>query len=147
MSADYERDAETVKVSDLSPYSRRVYTVVKVVSKTEPREVTSRRDMSTHRVAEALVGDETGSIYMTLWDDVIDAVEEEQVLNVKDAYVNLFQGSMRLNLGRYGSYEVMEEAPFEEVNLDNNLSSQTYEQQRGFGRRRSDRYGRTRRRY
>lgn len=146
MSTDYEREAEAVKVGDLSPYSRRVYTVVKIISKTEPREVTSRRDMSTHRVAEALVGDETGSLYMTLWDETIDAVEEGQVLNVKDAYINLFQGSMRLNLGRYGSYEVMEEAPFDEVNLDNNLSSRTYDQQRGFGRRR-DRFGRSRRRY
>ncbi|MFB0557830.1 MAG: hypothetical protein ACETVY_01815 [Candidatus Bathyarchaeia archaeon] len=146
MSADYEREAETVKVGDLSPYSRRVYTVIKVISKTEPREVTSRSDLSTHRVAEALVGDETGSLYMTLWDETIDAVDEGQVLNVKDAYINLFQGSMRLNLGRYGSYEVMEEASFDEVNLDNNLSSRVYDQPRGFDRRR-DRYGRSRRRY
>lgn len=147
MSTQDERDVEKIKVGDLNSYSRRVYTVVKVTSKTEAREVTSRRDMSTHRVAEALVGDETGSVYLTLWDDVLDAVEEGQVLNIKDAYINLFRGSMRLNLGRYGSYEVLDEAPFEEVNLDNNLSSRVFEQQqRGFGRDR-DRYGRSRRRY
>jgi replication factor A1 len=147
MSTQDERDVEKIKVGDLNSYSRRVYTVVKVMSVTEAREVTSRRDMSTHRVAEALVGDETGSVYLTLWDDVLDAVEEGQVLNIKDAYINLFRGSMRLNLGRYGSYEVLDEAPFEEVNLDNNLSSRVFEQQqRGFGRDR-DRYGRSRRRY
>jgi replication factor A1 len=147
MSTQDERDVEKIKVGDLNSYSRRVYTVVKVMSKTEAREVTSRRDMSTHRVAEALVGDETGSVYLTLWDDVLDAVEEGQVLNIKDAYINLFRGSMRLNLGRYGSYEVLDEAPFEEVNLDNNLSSRVFEQQqRGYGRDR-DRYGRSRRRY
>lgn len=146
MSTHDERDVATVKVGDLNSYSRKVYTVVKVMSVAEPREVTSRSDMSTHRVAEALVGDDTGSIYMTLWDDVIDAVEEGQVLNVKDAYINLFRGSMRLNLGRYGSYDVLDEAPFEEVNLDNNLSSRVFEQQRGFGRG-IDRYGRQRRRY
>jgi replication factor A1 len=147
MSTQDERDVEKIKVGDLNSYSRRVYTVVKVMSVTEAREVTSRRDMSTHRVAEALVGDETGSVYLTLWDDVLDAVEEGQVLNIKDAYINLFRGSMRLNLGRYGSYEVLDEAPFEEVNLDNNLSSRVFEQQqRGYGRDR-DRYGRSRRRY
>jgi replication factor A1 len=147
MSTQDERDVEKIKVGNLNSYSRRVYTVVKVMSKTEAREVTSRRDMSTHRVAEALVGDETGSVYLTLWDDVLDAVEEGQVLNIKDAYINLFRGSMRLNLGRYGSYEVLDEAPFEEVNLDNNLSSRVFEQQqRGYGRDR-DRYGRSRRRY
>ncbi len=147
MSTSDERDVEMVKVGDLNSYSRKVYTIVKVTSITEAREVTSRRDMSTHRVAEAMVGDETGSVYMTLWDDVLDAVEEGQVLNVKDAYVNLFRGSMRLNLGRYGSYDVVDEAPFEDVNLDNNLSSKVFEQQpRGYDRGR-DRYGRGRRRY
>lgn len=144
MSTNDERDVATVNVENLNSYSRKVNTVVKVVSVAEAREVTSRRDMSTHRVAEALVGDDTGSIYMTLWDDVIDAVEDDQVLNIKDAYVKLFRGSMRLNLGRYGSYEVLDEAPFEEVNLDNNLSSRVFERQRGRGR---DRYGRQRRRY
>ena len=141
-----ESDAEPVKVGDLNSYSRRVYTTVKVVSKTEEREVTSRSDMSTHRVAEALVGDETGTIYMTLWDNVVDEIEEDMVLDVKDAYVNLFKGSMRLNLGRYGSYEVVDEAPFDDVDLENNLSSKVFEQQRGYGRGR-DRGGRGRRRY
>lgn len=141
-----EKDSEPVKVGDLNSYSRRVYTTVKVISKTEEREVTSRSDMSTHRVAEALVGDETGTIYMTLWDNVVDEIDEDMVLDVKDAYVNLFKGSMRLNLGRYGSYEVVDEAPFDDVDLENNLSSKVFEQQRGYGRGR-DRGGRGRRRY
>lgn len=145
MSTREESDAEMIKVGDLNSYSRRVYTVVKVMSKTEVREVTSRKDMSTHRVAEALVADDTGSVYLTLWDDVLDEIEEGQILNIKDAYVNLFRGSMRLNLGRYGTYDVLEEAPFEDVNLDNNLSSKVFEQQRGgYGRQRDRGYGRRR---
>ncbi len=105
--------------------------------------------MSTHRVAEALIADETGSIYLTLWDDVLDAVEDDQIMNIKDAYVNLFRGSMRLNLGRYGSYELMDEAPFEDVDLDNNLSSKVFERQpRGYDRGRGRGYGQgNRRRY
>jgi len=146
MSTYDEKDAEPVKVGTLNSYSRKVYATVKVISKTEEREVTSRSDMSTHRVAEALVGDETGTIYMTLWDNVLDEIQDDMVLEVKDAYVNLFKGSMRLNLGRYGSYEVIDEAPFDDVNLENNLSSKVFEQQRGYGRGR-DRGGRDRRRY
>jgi len=150
MAVHEDDSAELVKVGSLNSYSRRVYTVVKVVSKTEPREVTSRVDSSSHRVAEALVGDDTGSIYLTLWDDAIDEVKEEQVLDIKNAYVNLFRGSMRLNLGRYGSYEVAESAPFDDVNLDNNLSSKQFEQRRDYGRGgfggRDRRYG-SRRRY
>ena len=152
MAENEERDAELVKVGDLNSYSRRVNTIVKVVSKTDEREVTSRLDQSSHRVAEALVGDDSGSIYLTLWDDIIDEIEEGQILTVSNAYVNLFRGSMRLNLGRFGSYELAESAPFEEVNLDNNLSNKQFEQRRDYGRggyggrdRRSG--GRSRRRY
>ncbi len=147
MSTYDEKDAEPVKIGELNSYSRKVYATVKVISKTEEREVTSRSDMSTHRVAEALVGDETGTIYMTLWDNVLDEIQDDMVLEVKDAYVNLFKGSMRLNLGRYGSYEVIDEAPFDDVNLENNLSSKVFEQQRGYGRGRDRGGGRDRRRY
>ncbi len=148
MASD-DNEVDMVKIGNLTQYSRKIYTVAKVVSKTEEREVTSRSDMSTHRVAEALVADETGSIYLTLWDDVLDQVEDDQILNIKDAYVNLFRGSMRLNLGRYGSYELLEEAPFDDVDLDNNLSSKVFERQpRGYDRGRGRGYGQSsRRRY
>ncbi|MBC8225256.1 hypothetical protein H8E65_11745 [Candidatus Bathyarchaeota archaeon] len=148
MASD-DNEVDLVKIGNLTQYSRKVYTVAKVISKTEEREVTSRSDMSTHRVAEALVADDTGSIYLTLWDDVLDQVEDDQILNIKDAYINLFRGSMRLNLGRYGSYELLDEAPFEDVDLDNNLSSKVFERQpsgydrgrgRGYGRSQSRRY-------
>jgi replication factor A1 len=142
MASD-DNEVDMVKIGNLTQYSRKVYTVAKVISKTEEREVTSRSDMSTHRVAEALIADETGSIYLTLWDDVLDQVEDDQILNIKDAYVNLFRGSMRLNLGRYGSYELLDEAPFEDVDLDNNLSSKVFERQpRGYDRSRGRGYSR-----
>ena len=142
MASD-DNEVDMVKIGNLTQYSRKVYTVAKVISKTEEREVTSRSDMSTHRVAEALVADETGSVYLTLWDDVLDQVEDDQILNIKDAYVNLFRGSMRLNLGRYGSYELLDEAPFEDVDLDNNLSSKVFERQpRGYDRGRGRGYSR-----
>lgn len=130
-----EKSKELVKIGELNQYSRQVNTVAKVVSKTEPREVTSRVDQTTHRVGEALIGDDTGVIYLTLWDNAFDEVQEGQTLNIKNGFVNLFRGSMRLNLGRYGTSEVVEESPISEVNLDNNLSSQQFEQpQRRFDR-------------
>ena len=129
-----------VKVGDLTQYSRSVNTVVKVISKTEPRDVTSRADQSAHKVCEALVADETGSVYMTLWDEKIDEIEDDSVIGITNGYINLFRGSIRLNLGRYGSYEVLEEAPFEDVNLENNLSSKVFEQRDRYGGRRPRRY-------
>jgi replication factor A1 len=121
--------AVNVKVESLDPESRQVNVTVKVVSKGQPRETTSRRDGSTHRVVDALVGDETGSVYLTLWDDNIDKVKESETITVKNGYVSLFRGSMRLNIGRYGSLETGAQA-IENVNADNNLSNKEFPQER-----------------
>jgi len=122
-----------VKVGELTPNSKAVNVTTKVVSKGEVRSITSGRDYSPHKVADALVGDETGCIYLNLWDDNIDKVKEGETLNIKNGYVNLFRGSMRLNIGRYGSFETVTESPIKEVNTQNNLSSKQYEQERRFG--------------
>jgi replication factor A1 len=128
-----EAPSERVKVETLSPRSRRIYSTVKVVSKNPIREVSSRRDGSQHKVTEVLVGDETGSVFLTLWDDAIEQVNEGDIVDIDNAYVTLFRGNMRLNLGRFGSMTPSEEN-MEEVNTENNLSNQQFEQE-GYGRR------------
>ena len=130
-----------MKIGDLKSFSRKVYTVVKVISKGESREVTSRNDNSTHEVCEVLIADDTGSVYLTLWDEKIHEVNEDMIIKLDNAYVNVFRGSMRLNLGKYGDYSVLEEAPFDEVDLENNVSAQKveYDQRRPYGRGGPDR--------
>jgi ssDNA-binding replication factor A large subunit len=135
---NFEEEGGPTKVADLNQYSRQINVVVKVISKTDVREVVTRNDETQHRVCEALVADDTGAIYLTLWDDAVDKVEEDQVIAISNAYMNTFRGSMRLNIGRYGSYEVLNEVPWSgEVNLENNLSAKQVEYegtQRGFSR-------------
>jgi replication factor A1 len=123
-----------VKIGELTPNSKAVNVTAKVVSKGEVRSTQSGRDMTTHRVADALVGDETGCIYLNLWDDNIEKVKEGDTLNIKNGYINLFRGNMRLNIGRYGSFEIVIESQIKEVNTENNLSSKQYEQERRFER-------------
>ena len=123
-SAMVERE-DLTKVGELGLGLRGVNVVVKVVSKGDVKEVYSRRDGSTHRVSDVLVGDETGSIILTAWDDVIDRLVEGNTIIVKNGYVSLFRGSMRLNVGRFGSIEDSD-VEIGEVNLDNNLSERRY---------------------
>ena len=118
-----------VKVDSLNPQSRQLNLTVKVVKKGEARETVSRSDGSSHKVVDALVGDETGAIYMTLWDDNIEKVKDGDIIDVKNGYVSLFKGSMRLNIGRFGSFEASQ-AAIAEVNDKNNLSDKTFEQER-----------------
>ncbi|MGQ9529839.1 MAG: hypothetical protein ACUVQX_00225 [Candidatus Bathycorpusculaceae bacterium] len=133
------RQPVDVKVGELTPNSRAVNVTAKVVSKSEIRNIATGRDGAPHRVCDALVGDETGCVYLTLWDDNIEKVNEGDTIKIGNGYITLFRGNMRLNVGRYGSLEVAKEALAGEVNTENNLSSKVYEQERrpfrGRGRR------------
>jgi replication factor A1 len=143
------REPVDVKVGELTPTSRAVNVVAKAVSKSEVRNIAAGRDGAAHRVCDALVGDDTGCIYLTLWDDNIEKVNEGDTVMVKNGYINLFRGNMRLNVGRYGTLEIAEQ-PYEgEVNTENNLSSKVYERPRRpyRGRSYSGRRGGYRRRY
>jgi len=130
------RQPVDVKVGELTPASRAVNVTAKVVSKSEVRNIATGRDGAPHRVCDALVGDETGCVYLTLWDDNIEKVNEGDTITVGNGYVTLFRGNMRLNVGRYGTLVVAEEALAGEVNTENNLSTKVYEQQRRPFRRR-----------
>jgi len=110
-----------VKIGELSPRSRGVNLVAKVVSKSPERVVSSQYDQTEHRLSEALIADETGAINLVLWDDKIDQVSEGDVIKVSNGFIKLFRGRMQLNLGRYGSVEVTD-AEIGEVNVENNLS-------------------------
>ncbi len=110
-----------MNIGELRPYSKKVDLTARVVSKNEPREVTSKLDNSTHRVTEALVGDETGTVLLTLWDNAIDLVQAEKVYKISNAYTSLFKNSLRVNIGRYGKIEESKEK-IGEINEKNNIS-------------------------
>ncbi|MBS7609729.1 hypothetical protein KEJ19_04045 [Candidatus Bathyarchaeota archaeon] len=116
-----ERTPKNVKVESLSPNSRGIDISVRVVSKGAVRET-----MGGRKVADALVGDETGCIFLTLWEDDIGRVNEGETITIKNGYTSLFRGSMRLNIGRYGSFSTAE-TPISEVKTDNNLSERRLE--------------------
>jgi replication factor A1 len=128
----FENKKEPVeaKVGDLTPQSKAVNVTAKVVSKTEMREIPMGRDGSPHKVSDALIGDETGVVYLTLWDDNIEKVNDGDTVRIENGYVTLFKGNIRLNIGKYGKLEPAT-APLEaEVHTENNVSSKTYEQER-----------------
>jgi len=83
--------SELRKIENLTPRSREVNASVQIVSITPVREVRPRRDYLPHRIFDALVGDETASIYLTLWDDNIDKINEEAALRIENGHVKLFR--------------------------------------------------------
>ena len=114
-----------MKVESLKPSFRNVNLVVKIVNIGSSRSLFSRRSRRQHTLADAFVGDETGSVVMTLWDDQIGKFKAGDVVEMKDGYTSLYKGSLRLNVGRTGSIEKVD-AQIGEVDTRNNLSETTH---------------------
>ena len=119
-------DQRFLKVIDLMPDTKHINIVVTVVSKTPRRKVISKRKRAKRWVAEALVGDETASILLTLWNNQIQNIHTDDTIQIWNGYISLFHNSLRLNIGRYGSYHVTTEHQISEVNVQNNRSLVEY---------------------
>lgn len=78
------------------------------------------------RIAECLVGDETGTIIFSARNDQVDLVIPGATVILRNAKIDMFKGSMRLAVDKWGRVEVTEAADFE-VKEDNNLSLIEYE--------------------
>lgn len=84
---------------------------LRVLTKDDPRSVKTR-DGQSHQVVDALVGDGTGLITLTLWDEKADMVIEGDVIDVDEGYVNRFKGRFRLNVGKFGRLSKVESEEF-----------------------------------
>jgi replication factor A1 len=116
---------EFIKVGDLSPKSKGINLVFKVVEVEEIRNVRSKKDRTPHAVTEAFVGDETGMVLMTVWDEMLEKIRLGGVYELTNGYVSLFRGSIRLNIGKYGGLSEIESPDFE-VNKNRNLSEEKF---------------------
>ncbi|MAG18083.1 MAG: single-stranded DNA-binding protein [Candidatus Diapherotrites archaeon] len=109
-----------MKISELIPSQQKLDLIFKVEEKTEPREVTTKLDGMFHKVCDVLIGDESGCIHLSLWDEDIDEVQEGKHYKITEAYTSLYRNSLTLNKGKYGSLKETE-ADFE-INTSNNIS-------------------------
>ncbi|KAI3976279.1 hypothetical protein MKX01_021821 [Papaver californicum] len=82
--------------------------------------------MRQMRIAECLVGDETGLIIFTARNDQVNLMKEGSTVILRNAKIDMFKGSMRLAVDKWGRVEVTESASFT-VKEDNNLSLVEYE--------------------
>lgn len=95
-----------MKIRDLRNGMKRVSVEAKVLEKSETREVLSRFKDTTHKVATAIITDETGKIKLTLWNDQINQVKINDTVKVENGYVTSFRGEIQLNVGKYGTLTV-----------------------------------------
>jgi replication factor A1 len=128
------------KVRDLTPSSKQVNVHAKVVSVGEPKEVMGKYG-DPRKVAEAVIGDETATITLSLWNEQIGSIQKDDNILVDNGYVSLVRGHMRLNVGRYGNLTKSNDA-IGDVNQSLDMSQQEFEsERRSFGGGYRDRGG------
>jgi replication factor A1 len=99
-------DPKILKIKDLKDGMKRIEIEAKVTEKQAPREVMSRYKDVLHRVANATITDDTGSIKLTLWNEQIDQVNVNDNIKIENGYVTSFRGEIQLNVGRYGKLSI-----------------------------------------
>jgi replication factor A1 len=92
-------------IKDLTNGAKKVDVAGVITSIEEAREVNLRAGGST-TVANAKLKDASGEIKFVLWGADIDRVKEDSVITVTNGYVSEYQGTIQLNVGKYGKLTV-----------------------------------------
>ena len=105
-----------MKIEEITPESKQINLLAKVVNVGEMREIPSRFGPS-RKVADAQIGDETGTVILSLWEDQINSVKKDELIKIENGYVSFVKsaqtpgkGNIRLNIGKYGKMEKVAEA-------------------------------------
>jgi ssDNA-binding replication factor A large subunit len=116
-----------MKIEEITPESKQINLLAKVVNVGETREIPSRFGPS-RKVADAQIGDETGTVILSLWEDQINTVKKDDLIKIENGYVSFVKsaqtpgkGNIRLNIGKYGKMEKVTEG-ITSVNEEINLS-------------------------
>ena len=121
-------DKPLTKVRDLTPSSKQVNVHAKVVNVGEAKQVMGKYG-DPRKVAEAVIGDDTAVITLSLWNEQIGSIAKDENILIDNGYVSLVRGHMRLNVGRYGALSKSNEE-IASVNQQLDMSQQEFETER-----------------
>jgi len=60
------------------------------------------------KLCNAVVGDDSGEISLTLWNDDTDKVKQGNKVKITNGYVSEFNGKLQLTSGKFGKLEVVD---------------------------------------
>jgi len=107
---DYVRDISAVKtfevadpkIEDLKAGMRNINLSARVLEIPGPNRVYTRYGTEAY-ISNALIGDETGTIRMSLWNRQIHKVSEGDEVNIENGSVASFRGELQLRIGKSGT--------------------------------------------
>jgi replication factor A1 len=85
-------------------------------------EVSEKRTVNTKygptEMSEAVIGDETGRVRVTLWGDKAGSLKEGEVVEIKDAWAKSYRGEVQISVGKRSTITKLsddEAPPAEEI--------------------------------
>lgn len=93
------------KISDIKVGMRAINTEGYIIGVGEKRTVNLKTG-GQNEVADATLGDETGTITLALWGADIAKVKVGARVKITNGYVNTYQGKTSLAIGKFGKLEV-----------------------------------------
>ena len=88
------------KINDLKQFNgltenvRGINIRVKVLSKNSPKTVKTRDD-KYHKVVNIKVTNRIGQIILSLWDEMVDLLKDDYLVDIENGYINTFKGELR----------------------------------------------------
>jgi len=100
------------KIADLKPYLKTLNILCIVLEK-----LGVSKNSAGDTITQCLVADQSGSIIISLWDDVGDIVKTGDILQLRGGYCTIHKGELKLYVGRHGLLERIGEfmLPFSET--------------------------------
>jgi len=98
-------------IEDLRCGMKRITLKARIVDVPKAALVFTRFGGYAH-VSNALIADETGTIKLCLWNEKINAVSVDSVVQIENARVTRFRGENQLRLGKNGRLNVIESSDF-----------------------------------
>ena len=99
-----ESNLELTSIAELTPECNSVALLLKVVSLDQARQIRSKKTNRRHLVQNAVVGDSTAIINMTLWNDDVDSLQEGHTYLLTKGNVIEYDECMYIHRSRLGEF-------------------------------------------
>ncbi len=114
-NVDFE-GLDKIKIKNLTPNSKKINLIGKIIEMEDIRQTSNN-----NKVMEALISDETGCVFLTVWNENIEKVKIGESYLIINGYVSTFQNKLYLNIGKFGEFRISNNK-LQDINADNNIS-------------------------
>jgi replication factor A1 len=100
-------ETRSFSIKDLRTGMKKISLKARVLEIAKPAYVVTRFG-NYARVANALIGDETGTIKLCLWNEQINSILIGSLVQIGNARVSMFRGEQQLRIGKNGMLSQIE---------------------------------------